>query len=76
MINDTGAVCEVVPLVPVIVRGYFPFATELVVLTVSVDAPDPVTMGGLKLSVAPVGCPLTLSATTPLKPPMDPTVTV
>ena len=38
------------------------------VATFSVEDPDPVTEAGLKNDVAPVGKPLTLRPTVPLKP--------
>lgn len=69
-------VCVKLPLVPVIINEYVPPAVVLVVFTVSVDVPEPVTVLGLKPGVAPVGSPLTLSPTTPLNPFSDPTVTV
>ena len=48
---------------------------ELVV-TLSVEEPEPVTEVGLKVPVAPVGNPVTLSVTTPVKPFRVPTVAV
>ena len=48
---------------------------ELVV-TVSVEVPDPVTVAGEKLAVAPAGSPLALSFTTPLKPSTAPMLVV
>ncbi len=45
-----------------------PAAVLVVVLTDSVEDPAPVIDVGLKLPLAPVGRPLTLSATLPLKP--------
>jgi hypothetical protein len=38
------------------------------VVTVIVDDPDPLTVVGLKLAVAPVGSPLTVKPVLPLKP--------
>jgi len=38
------------------------------VVTVNVEFPAPVTVGGEKLAVAPVGNPLALSVTTPVNP--------
>lgn len=46
-----------------------PAAVDVVVLTVSVELPDPTTDVGLKLAEAPVGNPLTLKLTVPLNPP-------
>ena len=48
----------------------------MAVLTVSVEEAAPVTEVGLKLPVAPVGKPLTLKVTEPLKPFKAPTVGV
>lgn len=53
-----------------------PVGVDLVVETVSVAAPAPVTEFGLKPVVAPVGCPVTLKATFPLKVFCGVTVTV
>ena len=39
------------------------------VVTVIVDEPDPLTEVGLKLAEAPLGNPLTLKPTDPVKPP-------
>ncbi len=66
--NVTVAVCDRVPLVPVIVRGYVPAGVVDTVETVSVELPELVTDVGLKLAVAPVGNPLTLNAAVPVKP--------
>jgi len=64
----TAAECDRLPLVPVIVRGYVPTAVVAVVEIVSVELPEPATDAGLKLAVAPVGSPLTLRLTVPVKP--------
>ena len=64
----TFAVCVKLPLVPVMVSGYVPSGVVALVVTVSVELPDPVTVVGTKLGVAPAGSPLALSVTTPLKP--------
>jgi len=48
----------------------------LLVLTESVEEPEPVTEVGLKLALAPLGRPLTLRATTPVNPPDAVTVAV
>jgi hypothetical protein len=39
-----------------------------VVLTVKVDVPEPLMEVGLKLAIAPLGKPLTLKLTDPVKP--------
>jgi hypothetical protein len=41
---------------------------EVLVVTVIVEEPEPVTVAGLKAAVAPVGSPLTLKETVPEKP--------
>src|ERR1039458_3905754 len=62
------AVWVKLPLVPVMVSGYVPSGVVELVVTVSVEVPDPVTVAGEKLAVAPAGSPLALSVTTPLNP--------
>jgi hypothetical protein len=57
------------PLVPVTVTVYAPAGVVLLVVTVRVEEPDPLTDVGLKLPDAPVGNPLTEKLTEPLKPP-------
>ena len=42
---------------------------EADVVTVNVEDPEPLTEAGLNVPVAPAGSPLTVSETTPLKPP-------
>jgi hypothetical protein len=66
--NVTVAVCDRVPLVPVIVRVYVPAGVVVAVETVSVELPELLTDIGLKLAVAPVGNPLTLKVAVPVKP--------
>ena len=41
----------------------------VLVVTVMVEEPDPVTDVGLKLALAPLGSPPALKATVPLNPP-------
>jgi len=65
--RETEAVCERVPLVPVMVPEKLPVAVVAVVLTVMVA--EPVAGLGLKLALAPVGNPLALKVTIPVKPP-------
>jgi len=48
----------------------------LLVVTVMVELPEPVTELGLKLALAPDGNPLTLKLTCPPNPPEDCTVTL
>lgn len=45
-----------------------PVLVDAVVLTVMVDEPEPVTVIGLKLAVAPVGRPVAVKVTVPLNP--------
>jgi hypothetical protein len=59
-----------------IVSGNVPVVTVAVVVTVSVEVPEVVTEVGLKVPVAPVGNPVTLIATAPVKPPEGVTVAV
>ena len=46
-----------------------PAGVELPVETLIVDEPVAVTEAGLKLALAPLGKPLALKSTVPLKPP-------
>ena len=50
------------------VRGYVPAGVELLVVIDRVEEPDPGTVAGLKLGVAPDGNPLTAKLTAPEKP--------
>src|SRR5579859_5102423 len=79
----TGLICRVtfaecvrLPLVPVMVSVYVPATAELLVDTLRVDEPEPLTAVGFSEAVTPVGTPLTLSATLPLNPLSAPTVAV
>lgn len=72
--SDTVVVCVSAPLVPVIVNVEVPVGVVPEVVMFSVDDPDPVIEAGVNEPVAPVGSPLTLSATVPVKP--VPAVTV
>lgn len=56
------------PLVPVMVRVNIPLGVDLLVLTVRVDVPEPVTEVGLNVPVARRGSPLTLKLTVPVNP--------
>jgi len=64
------------PLVPVIVSAELPVGVLLLVCTVSVELPEPVTDVGLNVAVAPVGNPLAVKLTLPAKPFKLPTFTV
>ena len=67
--------CVKLPLLPQTVNALEPPAVLLAVETPSVEAPEPGTEAGLKLPLAPLGSPLTLKATLPLKPLTEPTLT-
>ena len=62
------AVCVSVPLAPVTVSVYAPAGVVPAVVTLSVEVPEPVTVVGLNVPVAPEGNPVTLRETAPLKP--------
>jgi hypothetical protein len=64
------------PLVPVIVSVELPIGVLVVVVTFIVALPEPVTEAGLNDADAPVGRPLTLRLTLPLKPFTAPMLTV
>jgi hypothetical protein len=70
---EAVAVCVRLPLTPVTVSVYVPTGTLASVVTESVDVP--VAGFGAKLPAAPVGSPVTLSVTSPLKPPVGLIVT-
>jgi hypothetical protein len=67
-VRATVAVCESVPLVPVIVTVDEPAAAEVEAVNVAVSP--------LKLTVTPVGRPLAVKVTVPVKPPVGVTVIV
>ncbi len=67
-ISVTVVEWTVEPLVPVIVIVDVPTGVVLAVVTVMVEEPEPVTDGGLKEAVAPVGNPLAVKVTVPVKP--------
>ena len=70
------AECVRLPLVPVMVRVKLPVGVVLLVVTLNVELPDPVTEAGLKLAVAPAGKPVTLNDTVAAKQFCAPTVAV
>src|SRR5947207_1365741 len=72
----TVAECVRLPLVPVMVRVKLPVGVVLLVVTLNVELPDPVTEVGLKPAVAPGGNPLTLKETLAAKQFDAPTVAV
>ena len=45
------------------------------IVTERVDEPEPLTVPGLKLALAPLGKPLALNPTVPVKPPEEEIVT-
>ena len=68
-LSVTVVVCDSVPFVPVMVSVELAAGVVLEVVTVSVELPvPPVIVLGLKLAVAPVGNPATVSATSPVSP--------
>jgi hypothetical protein len=66
--SETVTICVSDPLVPVIVRFELPPGVVAEVVTVSVELPLPVIEAGLNDAVAPVGKPLALKLTVPVKP--------
>jgi hypothetical protein len=64
------------PAVPVTVMAIPPAAAPLLVITVNVVEPDPVTVVGLKLPATPEGSPVVAKFTGPLNPLLPVTVTV
>jgi hypothetical protein len=65
-VSETVMLWDKAPLTPVIVNVKVPTAVLAVVVTLSVDVA--VAGFGLNVPVAPVGSPLTLSVTWPVKP--------
>jgi hypothetical protein len=74
--SDALVLCESAPLVPVTPMVNDPVPPLDDVFTVSVVDPEPVTVVGLKLAVAPDGSPEAPKLTTPLNPFNATTVTV
>jgi len=68
--------CDTVPLVPVIVSVNVPRCEFRATVTLRTDEPEPATLAGANDDVPFLGTPLTLSATEPVKPLSEPTVTV
>jgi hypothetical protein len=69
-------VCEVVPLLPVMVMVRVPVVARLVAEIFKVEVPEPVMEVGLKARVVPLPAPVAESATAELNPPAPVTVTV
>jgi hypothetical protein len=74
-VNSSVVVLVVVPLLPVMVMGYVPYAALLETISVKSEVPEPVMDVGLKLPVTPLGRPVADSATAELNPPEPLTVT-
>src|SRR6266545_935591 len=73
----TGPECEIDPLVPVTVSGYDPGAAVADVLMASCDVPASVTTAGVSDALpTEAGRPVTVNATSPVKPLSAPTVTL
>jgi len=68
--------CDTVPLVPVIVSVNVPRCEFRATVTLRTEDPEPATLAGANEDVAFLGSPVTLSATEPVKPFSEPTVTV
>ena len=75
-LNVTLAVLVWPPSVPLMIRLYVPVGVEALVLMVTVEEPEPLIEGGLKLAVAPEGRPLMLRLTGLLSPDIALTVAV
>jgi len=75
-VSDAVVECETVPLLPVIVSENVPRCEFRAVVTLRTDEPEPATLAGANDEVAFLGNPVTLSATDPVNPFKDPTVTV
>ena len=75
MLRPTLVLWLVPPLVPVMGPVRLPVAAAAEVETVSVEVPEPVTDGGLKLALTPAGKLPVLKATVPPKPLIAPIVT-
>ena len=71
--SETVVVCVSVPLTPVSVSIKLPAGVLAAVVTERLD--DAVAGFGVKLPLAPVGRPLTLKVTWPVKPPVGLIVT-
>ena len=72
----TVVLCARLPLVPVTVKVLVPTGVLVAVPTVMVEEPGAPLEVGLKLAVAPLGRPLALKVTVPVKPFKLPTFTV
>jgi hypothetical protein len=74
-VSPAAALCASAPLVPVAATENVPVPPPLAVVTVICVVPDPVTVAGLKLAVAPDGSPDAWKLTTPPNEPAGVTVT-
>src|SRR5215471_546037 len=64
----TVAVCDKLPLAPLIVRVEVAAGVVLAVVTFKVEDPEPLTEAGMKLAAAPAGNPLMVRFTALLNP--------
>jgi len=76
IVSLTVVVCDVVPLLPVMVMVFVLIAARVPTLTVMVEVPEPVTLVGLNVTVWLLPSPVADRATAPSKPPVPVTVTV
>ena len=67
-VKVTVAVCVIAPLVPVMVSVGLPEGVLMLVVTVSVEGVPALMEVGLNTAVAPVGRPLMVKPTVPVKP--------
>lgn len=75
-VNVAGMLCDKLPLVPTMLNEYVLAATELATAIDSVEDPEPLTGLGLKFVLAPLGNPVVLKVTLPLKPLIGLTMTL
>lgn len=75
-VNSAEVVRVRLSLVPLMVNVKVPRVVFGRVMMVRVEEPEPVTEGGSKLALVPLGSPVTPKVTVPPKPPVGVTVTV
>ena len=68
IVNVAVVVCSKLPLEPIIVKVKLPVCAVPVVVTVSVEEPAPLMLGGLNVPVAPDPKPPALKETRPANP--------
>jgi len=74
-----GVLCDVLPFMPTMLNEYVLAATELATDSVKVEEAGPLVIVagfGLKLALMPLGSPVALKATSPVKPLLGDAVTV